>query len=157
VVEVGKKKELSDPDLAACLSAFIDRHKAGSPTDPDVYWIHLKPKEIAAQFAAETGQTVSHGMVKRSLKSKGFGYRKQLKSLPIGSYAKRDEQFKIIFMLAGLMSPICPIISIDCKKKERIGNLYRSGKLYCTSALKVFDHDYHYLSKGVVIPHGIWY
>lgn len=58
MVEVGKKKELSDPDLAARLSAFIDRHKAGSPTEQGVYWIHLKPKEITEQFAVETGKTV---------------------------------------------------------------------------------------------------
>jgi hypothetical protein len=37
-----------------------------------------------------------------------------------------------------------------------IGNLYREGKLYTQEALKVFDHDFPYLSKGVIIPYGIY-
>ena len=138
------------------LSALIDRHKAGSPTDPTVFWIHLKPKEIAACLAAETSFRVSHGFVKRVLREKGFKYRKLNKTLATGEYAQRDKQFKIIFELVAIMSLETPIISIDCKKKERLGNLYRAGKIYATGALKVFDHDYHYLSRGVVIPHGIY-
>ncbi len=54
------------------------------------------------------------------------------------------------------MSLNTPILSIDCKKKERLGNLYRAGKCYTTGPVKVFDHDYHYLSQGNVIPHGIY-
>jgi len=55
-----------------------------------------------------------------------------------------------------MMSLKTPIISIDCKKKENLGTLYRSGKLYTTDPLKVFDHDYQSLSEGKVIPHGIF-
>lgn len=54
------------------------------------------------------------------------------------------------------MSSKNPIISIDCKKKERLGNLYREGKCYATASQAVFDHDYHYLAQGAVIPHGIF-
>ena len=73
-----------------------------------------------------------------------------------GEYAHRDAQFKIIFDLVAIMSLDTPIISIDCKKKERLGTLYREGKLYATDALEVFDHDYQNLSEGKVIPHGIF-
>ena len=85
-----------------------------------------------------------------------FKYRKMSKNIALGSYEKRDEQFKIIFKLVGLMSLQSPVVSIDCKKKERLGNLYREGKCYATGAIEVFDHDYHHLSKGAVIPHGIY-
>jgi hypothetical protein len=54
------------------------------------------------------------------------------------------------------MSPESPVISIDCKKKELLGNLYREGKCYVTAPIKVYDHDYTSLSKGKVIPHGIY-
>ncbi len=124
--------------------------------DATVFWIHLKPKEIAARFSLESSYIVSHGFVKRLLKTKGFQYRKLSKNIATGVYAKRNEQFKIIFHLVSIMSLNSPIISIDCKKKERLGNLYRAGKLYCTGALSVFDHDYHHLSQGAVIPHGIY-
>ncbi len=49
-----------------------------------------------------------------------------------------------------------PVISIDCKRKERLGILARDGKCLCTGAIKVCDHDYEHLSKGKVIPHGIY-
>lgn len=78
------------------------------------------------------------------------------KNIAIGSYAQRNEQFKIIFELVGIMSLSSPIISIDCKKKERLGNMYREGKCYSTGAIEVLDHDYHHLSKGAVIPGGIY-
>ena len=48
------------------------------------------------------------------------------------------------------------LISIDCKKKERLGNLYREGKVFSTGLIAVYDHDYHYLAEGAVIPHGIY-
>ena len=54
------------------------------------------------------------------------------------------------------MSLKSPVFSIDCKRKERLGNLYRRGKCFSTHALKVFDHDYEHLSHGKVIPHGIY-
>lgn len=147
---------MSAPDVAFLLSAFIDRHKAGSPTDPEVYWIHLRPHEIAQRFAAETSFVVSHGFVKRVLREKGFKFRKMSKSLATGDYALRDKQFSIIVQLVAMKSLGIPMVSIDCKKKERLGNLHRAGRAYATRAVKVFDHDYRHLGKGAVIPHGIY-
>lgn len=152
VVKFFYKKE----NLKEQLTRFIDRHKAGSPTEPLVYWIHLKPKEIANQFKAETELVVSHGSVKNLLRELGYSYRKQSKQLATGSYAHRHEQFEIIANLVLLMSLKSPVISIDCKKKERLGNLYRAGKCYSTAAIKVYDHDYDNLATGKVIPHGIY-
>ncbi|MGB0862422.1 MAG: ISAzo13 family transposase [Saprospiraceae bacterium] len=138
------------------LIEFIERYKAGSPTDETIYWIHLKPSEIAIRFLEETGNKVSNGFIKRLLKSLGYKYKKLKKSLAIGKYANRNEQFQIIFNLVTVMSLNTPVLSIDCKKKERLGNLYREGKCYCTASIPVFDHDYYYLGEGKVIPHGIY-
>lgn len=49
-----------------------------------------------------------------------------------------------------------PVLSIDTKKKETLGQLYRSGKSYCQEALKVHDHDFSHLGQGAVVPHGIY-
>jgi len=95
-------------------------------------------------------------MVKQLLRELGYGYRKQSKQLATGNYARRNEQFQIICSLVSIMSQDSPVLSIDCKKKERLGNLYRDGKCYCTKAQKVYDHDYEHLSKDKVIPHGIY-
>lgn len=138
------------------LLALLENYKAGSPTDPNVYWISVKPCFIAALFYEKHGIKISNGLVKRQLKILGYGYRKQQKQLATGNYEHRDEQFKIICFLILVMSLQSPVLSIDCKKKERLGNLYRNGKCFCSKAVKVYDHDYEHLSQGKVIPHGIY-
>jgi hypothetical protein len=54
------------------------------------------------------------------------------------------------------MSSDNPVISIDTKKKEKIGNLYRDGEVYCTQSIESYDHDYGYLAEGILVPHGIY-
>jgi hypothetical protein len=138
------------------LTSWIEAHKAGSPTDPSVFWLAYRPYEIAPLFKASSGYWVSHGQIKRKLRSLGFGYRKLSKNVATGSCADRDLQFQIIFKLALLMCLKSPIVSIDCKKKEVLGNLYRAGKCYMQGEVKVYDHDYTHLAEGKVIPHGIY-
>jgi hypothetical protein len=153
---VAEKKTTKFPELKTQLKAFIELYKAGSPTDDKVFWISLKPWAIAKLFYEKHQIQVSNGMVKRLLRESGYGYRKQSKQLATGNYAKRNEQFRNICSMVLVMSMKSPVISIDCKKKERLGNLYRNGKCYCTKAVKVYDHDYEHLSEAKVIPHGIY-
>ncbi len=138
------------------LQGFINRHKAGSPTDASVFWIHLRPSEIAREFEKQYGIKLYNNFIKRVLTAMGFKYRKMSKQLPIGHYGNRDRQFRIIFDLVLMLSIDSPVISIDCKKKERLGNLYRDGKCYAQSAIEVFDHDYQYLATGKVVPFAIY-
>jgi hypothetical protein len=69
----------------------------------------------------------------------------------------RNEQFENIaawkeaYQLTGN-----PIISIDTKKKEYIGNFYRAGQLYTTAALETYEHDFTSFAEGRVIPHAIY-
>ncbi len=154
---VGEEKNfVQHADVAILLSALIETHKAGSPTNASIYWLHLKPREIAQLFVEQHGMVISHGVVKRQLQQMGYKYRKQYKNLATGACAKRQAQFQIIFTLVAVMSTQSPVISIDCKKKERLGKLYRTGRCYSQQALEVYDHDYHYLSEGSVVPHGIY-
>lgn len=152
----GEKKTELFPEIRELLRALIESIKAGSPTDSNVYWISLKPYSIVKLFEQQHHIKISNGLVKRMLKELGYGYRKQTKQLALGSYAHRNEQFKIICSLVLVMSLESPVLSIDCKKKERLGNLYRNGHCFCTKAVKVYDHDYEYLSEGKVVPHGIY-
>ncbi len=91
----------------------------------------------------------------------GYKYRKQYKNLSTGESALRQAQFQVIFTLVAIMSTESPIISMDCKKKERLANLYRAGKCYAQAPIQVYDraanrHDYAHLATGKVIPHGIY-
>lgn len=49
-----------------------------------------------------------------------------------------------------------PVISIDTKKKEFIGDLYRDGTLECRESIEVFDHDYPHLATGHIHPYGVF-
>jgi len=96
--------------------------------------------------------------MKRLLRELGYRYRKSVKVLATGTCDQRDAQFKIIFQLIALLcvSQTHPVISIDCKKKEKLGNLSRDGRCLSTGPIETYDHDYEHLSKGKVVPHGIY-
>lgn len=69
----------------------------------------------------------------------------------------RDEQFhNIASLIASYQAMGNPIISIDTKKKEYIGNLYREGHLYTTGEIVTLDHDFNSYADGIIIPHGIY-
>lgn len=71
--------------------------------------------------------------------------------------AHRNEQFEQIASLkASYQAASNPVVSMDTKKKEHIGNFYREGTLYTTAEVHTFDHDFTSLAQGVVIPHAIY-
>ena len=49
-----------------------------------------------------------------------------------------------------------PIISMDTKKKEYLGNFYRDGYAYTQETLLAFDHDFNSFADGIIIPHGVY-
>jgi hypothetical protein len=93
---VAAKKNCQDLDLRPQLIAFIERFKAGSPTESTVFWVNKKPKELAKLYNDEYQSSISNGWFKRLLKDLGYGYRKQSKQLATGTYNQRNEQFAII-------------------------------------------------------------
>ena len=69
----------------------------------------------------------------------------------------RNAQFENIARLrADFEAAGNPIISLDTKKKELLGNFYREGQLYTLEELTTWDHDFNSFAEGVVIPHGIY-
>lgn len=69
------------------LHDLINKYKAGSPTQADVYWLHLKPKELSALFYELHGVRLSNGFIKQELRFLGYRYRKISKTLATGKYA----------------------------------------------------------------------
>jgi hypothetical protein len=69
----------------------------------------------------------------------------------------RNAQFENIARLRAVhIAAGNPVISLDTKKKEYLGNFYRDGHLYTTEELQVYDHDFNSQAEGIVIPHGIY-
>lgn len=71
----------------------------------------------------------------------------------------RNAQFeKIDNLRASYEDQGWPVLSVDTKKKEFLGGLYRDGKLYSQDGvpLERYDHDFPHLAEGLVVPHGIF-
>jgi hypothetical protein len=71
--------------------------------------------------------------------------------------ASRNEQFEQIAALkASYQEAGNPVVSMDTKKKEHIGNFYRDGILYTTGVVNTYDHDFPSWAEGIIIPHAIY-
>ena len=96
-------------------------------------------------------------LVRQLLKERGYKRRKLHKVKCMGSVADRNEQFEYIADLkAAFLARGLPVLSIDSKKKELLGNFYRAGTHYAQAARQVYDHDFPSMAEGKIIPHGIY-
>lgn len=144
------------PNIHEVFLEIISKHTAGCPMNEDIRWTYLSQEEIVEKLA-DKGIQVSTFTVRTLLKIHKFKKRKMAKCKTIKDVVDRDKQFKNIERLrAQFIENGEPIISIDSKKKEPFGALYRDGEVYSQEALKVYDHDFSSLQTGLVVPHGIY-
>ena len=130
-------------------------HTAGDP-QLGTRWTNLTRKEIA-DLISKRGVLVSRSLVRKLLKRNGYVRRKALKRKSFKSHPDRDAQFRHIDSLrAEFTAAGRPVISLDTKKKELLGNLYRDGKLYTQETIETLDHDFPSYAVGKVVPHGIY-
>jgi hypothetical protein len=131
-------------------------YTAGDPMRENVRWTNLTQKEIAVRLAA-AGTPVSVTVVKALLHEHRYRKRKAQKAQAMGTHPERNAQFEQIAQLKHeYLASENPIVSIDTKKKELLGNFYRPGQLYTQEVVKTFDHDFPSAALGVVIPHGVY-
>ena len=135
---------------------IVEKHTAGCPMNESVKWTYLTQEEIVEAFAHRNIH-VSIFVVCMLLNIHHFRKRKMSKNRTIKDVANRDTQFhNINALIKEFVRNGYPIISIDTKKKESLGSLYREGQSYCQTPLEVLDHDFASLRTGLVIPHGIY-
>jgi hypothetical protein len=139
-------------------TVFLDtvrEHTAGSPQQ-DIRWTNLKPKNIAERITA-AGIQVSRYIVCKLLKKNDLKRRQSQKKKSFKQHPDRNPQFKNITRLkAEYLAKGQPVLSMDTKKKEMIGNFYRNGKLYTREPIAVLDHDFPSYSNGKIVPHGLY-
>ena len=150
-----KKTEDKHAELIQQVQHTIQDRTAGDPMRADVMWTDVTPQEISDRLQTQA-VSVSPRIVRRILDTLGFARRQMAKVLPGGDSPQRDAQFRhVSHLIQEFLEAGNPILSIDTKKKEFLGTLYRDGKVYCQQAIPVFDHDFPSLARGVIIPHGI--
>ncbi len=122
----------------------------------DIKWTNLSRRQIAERMGA-LGTPVSRDVVSQLLRQHGYRRRKAQKKKTMGLHRDRNAQFEKIarlrkkYLKAGL-----PVISIDTKKKELLGDFYREGRIDAQATIETNDHDFSSTGSGVVIPHGVY-
>jgi transposase len=146
------------PEILEMIERVVSDTTFGNPENPLSYT--TKSTRKIKQDLNERGYEIGHNVVGDILEELGYSLQLNQKMLQIGEeHPDRNAQFEFInskakeFLEAGL-----PIISIDAKKKESIGNFKNNGRTYRKekNPLKVQDHDFPIKELGKVTPFGIY-
>jgi len=132
------------------------RHDTAGDPITGVKWSRRTTRNIAEQLTA-LGIDVSKNTVGRLLKKMDFKLRVNRKQIASTKNPDRNQQFLYIgqqrerFANQGL-----PIISVDTKKREPIGNFKNAGAKWDRQPVLVKDHDFLSEADGIAIPYGIY-
>ena len=129
---------------------------AGDPMREGVLWTNLSRREISLRLR-EMGTPAGRHVVRKLLKKCGLGQRTARKKKSMGAHPDRNAQFENIGQLKKqYLSKGEPVISIDTKKKELIGNFSRGGQTHTQAPVDTNDHDFPSAAQGKLIPHGLY-
>jgi len=152
-----KPYHINHPYIKEQVYNVLETYTAGDPMREEVQWTNLVPMEICRLLAETHNVCISKTVASKILDDLGYGLRKLIKAQTMKEVAYRNQQFENITRIrASYMKSPNPIISMDNKKKEHLGNFYRNGRVYTREAIRCYDHDFPNFAEGVVIPHGIY-
>lgn len=153
----GRKAAMErQPPLEGNFLRVLAEFTAGDPMREGVLWTNLSRREISRRLA-ESGTPASRHTVRKLLNKHGLGQRKVRKKKSMGAHPDRDVQFQNIAKLkTTYLGAGDPVISIDTKKKELIGNFARDGHTHTQTPVDALDHDFPSAGEGKLIPHGIY-
>jgi hypothetical protein len=147
----------TDPALEANFHKVLEHHTAGDPMRADVKWTNLSRRQIAKKLG-ELGTPVCRDVVSQLLRKHHYRRRKAQKKKTMGPrHPARNAQFENIARLKKeYLEAGWPVISVDTKKKELLGDFYRDGQIDTQGTIETNDHDFASAGLGTVIPHGIY-
>ena len=146
-----------DPALLAALDALIEPTKRGDPMR-GLRWTCKSTRKLARELRAR-GHPVSHTTVAQELHRQQYSLKGNRKTQAGASHPDRNAQFLHIHETASaVQSRGDPVISIDTKKKELIGNYKNGGQEWAPkgAARKVKVHDFLDQQLGTAIPYGVY-
>lgn len=154
----GRKKAIEkDNALAQAIEDIVSPHTMGNPMKP-LRWTSKSLRKIAAA-AKEKGYNVSHKLVGELLKDLGYSLQSNRKTDEGGNHEDRDAQFEHINKIATtFLNSNLPVISVDCKKKEVLGNIKNAGRDWfpAKEPTKVKVYDFIDEKLGKAIPYGVY-
>ena len=143
------------PRVREWLKELLRDATAGDPMG-GLRWTHKTTRNLAAALTRR-GVQVGHVTVARLLRAQKYSLRSNRKRLGGKKDPYRDRQFRLLgrrrrrFQRQGW-----PVISVDTKKKELVGNFKNSGRSWRCEDRDVLDHDFPTLARGRAYPYGIY-
>ncbi|HEX3869929.1 MAG TPA: ISAzo13 family transposase [Pirellulales bacterium] len=151
-----KKAVIAQPGLQAAVEEAVADQTAGSPMNEHIRWTNRSPAEIAAEVTQQ-GFSICVDTVRRILtEALGLRRRQAVKDEAAREFPQRDEQFQYIAQLRRRYERRgWPVISVDTKKKELLGEFFRPGRAYTDGVFHVRDHDF-VTSEQRLVPYGVF-
>ena len=154
-----KAASIKYPNLDDAIEEIIDGKTYGDP-EKVIHWTTQSLTSIATKLKEQYEIDVSHTVVASELAKMGYSKQLNQKMLQVGTaHPDRNVQFEYIDSTSkDYIAKGIPVISIDCKKKENLGNFKNNGAEYCQkkNPRKVLDHDFLIKELGHIAPYGIY-
>jgi len=155
----GGRKNYRDtqPELVAEVLKLVAPETRGDPMSP-LLWTNKSTRKIAATLQA-MGYNVSHDTVSNILREDGYSLQANVKTKEGNQHADRDEQFREINrQVEECLRVGIPVLSMDCKKKENIGEFKNGGQEWAPKGRPVEAkvHDFKDNELGKAIPYGLY-
>src|SRR5437867_5872945 len=146
-----------DPTLVADLEALVEPTTRGEPESP-LRWTCRSVRRLAQALQAQ-GHQVSRTLVAELLNAAGYSLQANRKTKEGDSHPDRDAQFaRINTQVAAALAEKQPVISVDTKKKELVGDFRNNGREYRPQgnpeAVRV--HDFLIKELGRAVPYGVY-
>jgi len=146
------------PEIKGAISKIVESSTFGNPENV-LFYTTMSMRKIQL-ILNNDGYTIGYNVVGTFLKELGYSLQKNQKMLQVGDpHPDRNRQFEFIKSKSQSFSESGdPVISIDAKKKELIGNFKNPGETYRKSKdpVKVYDHDFPLKDLGKVTPYGVY-
>jgi len=149
--------EDASPIIMKALKGLVEPSTAGSPMDA-LRWTHKSTRTLAEELTSQ-GHPVTANTVGRLLDVLGYSLQVNTKSKEGRSPVERDAQFRYInHQVAKFQAEGSPVLSVDAKKKERVGEFKNAGRVYRPRGKPalVNVYDFPSLGEGVAVPYGTY-
>ena len=154
----GRKKIMEkNPEIKEKIENILEENTAGDPMSK-LKWTNKSTYTITEEIVSD-GINISEDTTGRIIKQLGYSLQANIKSKESGSSEERDSQFRYINeVVKGFAKKNIPVISVDAKKKELVGNFKNSGRKWMKKGKSeiVNVYDFWFLAKGKAIPYGIY-
>ncbi len=154
----GRKRATGlDPGLRPALLALVEPDERGDPMSP-LRWTTKSTRNLAAELTRQ-GHKVSADTVGDLLRAEGFSLQGNAKTIEGQRHPDRDAQFRYISeQVKEHQGTADPVISVDTKKKELVGEFKNGGREWRPGGepAATRTHDFPQDSAGKAVPYGIY-